>query len=39
MKRNPRSPRLSPLSNAIALAIGVPLLLQGSYVQRAGTGA
>ncbi len=33
MKRNPRSPRLSRLSNAIALAIGVPLLLQASYVR------
>ncbi len=31
MKRNPRSPRLSPLSSAIALTVGVPLLLQGSY--------
>jgi outer membrane receptor protein involved in Fe transport len=33
MKRNPRSPRLSPLSSAIALATGATLLLQGSYVQ------
>ncbi len=33
MKRHPRPLRLSPLSNANALAIGVPLLLQGSYVR------
>jgi len=33
MKRNPRSPRLSPLSSAIALATGATLLLQGSYVR------
>jgi outer membrane receptor protein involved in Fe transport len=33
MKRNPRSPRLSPLASAIALATGVTLLLQDSYVQ------
>jgi outer membrane cobalamin receptor len=33
MKRNPRSPRLSPLASAITLASGVPSFLQGSYVQ------
>ena len=33
MKRNPRSPRLSPLASAIALATGVSLLLHGSYAR------
>jgi iron complex outermembrane receptor protein len=33
MKRNPRSPRLSPLASAIAVATGVSLLLQDSYVR------
>jgi iron complex outermembrane recepter protein len=33
MKRKPRPPRLSPLAGAIALATGVSLLLQSSYVR------